>query len=791
MPFPGTTGVMLGQGPTFIGTPLLGGFSEADMPQSNDWQRMSLDMDGTASLSFTSSSNVGVFGNWSISVWMLFDTTTNTSTLMSLDSAANLNDILVTQPTGTNNLRVVITDNGGTTVKDYTYSSVVTTTIWQHYVITFNFSDATVNDQLKLYRYGEEITTGITRTTNLDASGRIFDDTTRNIVVGSLMDGRCHSAALWSSTLSESDVRFIWNHGNGGGFDLTNNYRLYQQSHNLKHWYRCGFDATGIGDDFGNGTAQDLSPTNVDNDNIYRESPDNGTITFNGTDMDFTSASGDVQVSIGNIWTLSCWINTDSVAAGTIFEIKNSASNNDRVVLNITAGGNLRLRAWDSAGTLFKDFEFKLGGTGSGSFNTDEWYHVAATFDGTDTGDPLLVFINGRDETSGATLTVDTTGTMGSATRTVYIALDSGGTDYYAGEIKDISLWSSELTSSEIAAITNGGVYGRNLLLDDGNYASSTFLKHWWRIGQGKITTLKQVGGARISDDIVPGGNGIEMTETNIDSGDVAVQDGELMGTAHEVDVTTQQGLENTSDSTLGIANAWTVAVWAKATNPGGGDQSPLWMKNSTATNNNNAIVMDWDGNNSDRLRPGMKDSSGTDIEDTILPATHDFTPGDDWHLLVLVWDGTTSVRRYAAMLDVTVTGGIFFIADPQTGASATMTDTGRSVHMGRIISNNNTDLNSLLGSSTGKDWFDGLLGHAIIWDTALSENAIREIYSRGFTFTPSTAVGAYASQASVVHWYKPSEDPGNRGKDYVGSLDLSTEVAVVADDQTLQSPKQ
>ena len=89
----------------------------------------------------------------------------------------------------------------------------------------------------------------------------------------------------------------------------------------------------------------------------------------------------------------------------------------------------------------------------TGTRTVDTWYHVASTYDGSNTIGGIKLYLDGTDVTSASTAT----GTSISGTIThsqpLTIGRRSDGLYYWDGEIDDVGLWSSVLNQTNVTAL--------------------------------------------------------------------------------------------------------------------------------------------------------------------------------------------------------------------------------------------------------------------------------------------------------------------------------------------------
>ncbi len=192
--------------------------------------------------------------------------------------------------------------------------------------------------------------------------------------------------------------------------------------------------------------------------------PGSGAIAaeFDGNN-DYVSIPDNATLKPTSALSVTGWVRGDAWGAGSYVNIilRKGEGNPNNWQLSI-ADGNAALYLDDSDG----------GGVRSTTtLNTGQWYHVAATWDGTQ----VKIYVNGLLET-----TQVRSGTISTDTRPVYLGGRSG-TDLFDGRIDDVRLYNRALSPEEIAAMQLPPVTG--------------LLAHW-TFDEGAGTTIADSSGS-------------------------------------------------------------------------------------------------------------------------------------------------------------------------------------------------------------------------------------------------------------------------------------------------------
>ena len=222
-------------------------------------------------------------------------------------------------------------------------------------------------------------------------------------------------------------------------------------------------------------------------------------LNFDGTD-DHLALSSTVTPNAQQ-GTVSFWIKTSYSGPGqnqTVFSQADSSSTTSYLFFGVLTGGEVRIGWADGGSVLIKK--------GSTTVNDNAWHHVACTSDGS----TWKIYIDGSDE--GTLTTVTGSGSDGSW----YGDITSGSLNigrigcqertskdsFVNGNIDEVAVWDSALSSSQITNIYNNGTPG-NLL--------SFSPVAWWRMGDNNNAT-----GTTIVDQ---GSGGNNLTIVNATSG--------------------------------------------------------------------------------------------------------------------------------------------------------------------------------------------------------------------------------------------------------------------------------
>lgn len=208
-----------------------------------------------------------------------------------------------------------------------------------------------------------------------------------------------------------------------------------------------------------------------------------------------------------------------------------------------------------------------------------------------------------------------------------------------------------------------------------------------------------------------------------------------------------------TTDSTLGMADDWSLQITFKLLNDTSGidylmeiadgfsSPNDVQVKCQTATTEFHVNLFD-----SIPSSPAMKNLRWDQLAAT-----------NTWQTWVLTFNGTTGDVLLAYK-----DGSVATVSTTTQDNAGSMTDSSRSIRVGTAWNGSNPTESALFHSIA-------------MWGSVLTPDEIAEIYNSGDigTFDLQADSGDYASSGNLVIWFRLGLDSDDIGKDTVGSLDL------------------
>ena len=225
--------------------------------------------------------NLNIGNTWTMGFWAKPTSNKEHATFFAVGNQDGRNEIQAfttaipaeTQIHGkrTSELRVIIKDTQGATIKHYGWPNWFQTEVWTHTFLEWDGVD------LEAFHNALTTTTGVVL---VDASGNMGDVPVRRVYYGSAIVGRFATFSgilghfgVWDSLLAPEELGTVVS----GGFaaDLTVSSGSYTSQDNLQHYWKPGDDPTNLGRDFTtSGTPLDLTKQrNLTIDDITLDSP--------------------------------------------------------------------------------------------------------------------------------------------------------------------------------------------------------------------------------------------------------------------------------------------------------------------------------------------------------------------------------------------------------------------------------------------------------------------------------------------------------------------------------------
>lgn len=204
-------------------------------------------------------------------------------------------------------------------------------------------------------------------------------------------------------------------------------------------------------------------------------------LDFDGATEVLQNLSG-ISFGVGDDFTYATWVKRRSLTNKFEHVYLDSTGGDDNRIQFSTglAGqpdGSPRFVVFDGVGDRIKDFFWA-----NSDWPINVWTFWVFTWSGTP-GSAMLGYVNGV-LTAENVKNRDFTGNRSDASMRYLHSNDGAGGNAMDRRQLSAAWWNTVLTASEILEMYNSGVGGAfDLRVDQGNYASSAALKHWWRFG--------------------------------------------------------------------------------------------------------------------------------------------------------------------------------------------------------------------------------------------------------------------------------------------------------------------
>lgn len=583
------------------------------MPEESNQSKFdnySLDFNGTDELIDLGTTPI-VTGIFSISMWIKRNSISvgdATQVLIGKDnqSSARVFNIFFKNITGQISFWVSSTGTYSGTYRVDT-STAINDTNW-HNLIFLNKGDGQSNE---IYVDGLEAS----YTAQGEGRSTLFNTTAIKTSIGAdaltgttfNFNGKISSVSIFDYTLSESQIKYLYNNNAGGSTPNPQNPMAIPGNSPIAY-YPLGGSSTG------DTAAASPNTLTVPNSSV----PSATVFDFNGT-LDFIEVPNSSSLQITDNLTLSCWINVNNVT------INNNIL--DKFYDGTADGRSYLLRVQSSRIYLYLA---NASGTGAPSYiststlQNNTWYHITTTF--SSTGEALKqvkIYINGSlDAEHGKT------DLIASNDEEFRIGSSYNTSNRFGGKISNAQIWNSELTASEITTLYNNGTPYV------GTQPQAANLKGWWRLN------IDTSNWKHFSDDTAS--RNYWNFQNQVGSRNSVVS----FGTSDYIDY-----------PYISLSGAFTVSTWVKSSDGKPGETSyGNYLSNSNqwgggSNNDRNWVIT--------RFNRGVRfigySTSASVLWNVQTPQGGDDIPNmfdGEWHHVIAIWDGTTNSNGIKIFVD-------------------------------------------------------------------------------------------------------------------------------------------
>ena len=570
-------------------------------------------------------------------------------------------------------------------------STTLVTGQWYHVAVTVSSAGVA-----KIYLNGSQDGTG-TNTLNAFTSTDFYIGRTPS---GEYFNGSISNVQIFNTVLpatGSNSIETLYNYGSP-----IRTLANIPQSSNLKAWYKL--DASEVY----NSTSTEWSVDNNQNPSSYPSS-----LSFNGTN-DYIDCGNDSSLSISGDLTISAWI---FVTTGSNFQVivaKRGTSTNYQFFTDNSAIPKLRF--YDGAGTV----------SSIGTLSLNTWHHAVVTVNSGVTNG-LTFYIDGVASGTG-------TATIVSNSNNLTIGSLASGNLFFNGKISNVSIWNTNLSSSQVTEIYNNGTPS-NL----SSHSATSNLVSWWKLNNTTTGIEDSKGsnnGTNNGATEYPGfvntlvGDSSGMTQANLVQSDLQTV-APYSKYAIEFDHTDSDYIDLTSDINLG--STFSFSVWLKTDHiNNSGEPQNVYVKNITGGTGFFKF--------NDLFGKGLSNGRLSNYEqggiDGFALSTN---PLNDniWHHCFVTFDGSTLKSYIDGSLNVTIQG----------------------------ITNWTSNILKKIGryDTSAIRYFDGILSNMAVWNSDLTATQAREVYNEGLPSDLNTFSGP-----APVAWWQLGENSSFDGNNWI-----------------------
>jgi hypothetical protein len=449
----------------------------------------------TASFSSGAASNLGIADDWSVSFWAKnTDETDIAFRVFERGEVGGANQLVVTRSTGDSETLRINTENSTSGIlKRFSYNGVWTTGDWRHVVFTW-----TGNDTMLCYVDGVLTEADLKSNDNLgtmDNPGAVQNVGLFCKQLGGTRSwyGSLGHSAIWDVVLDQNDVDEIFSPTAGSpfGLDLLANTGTYDKSANLIQYWKPGFDDTDVMKNYSiDGDAITFLSQTRNANEIHEDTPgnpaqfENFSVALDGSTEYYNTPIAHTTWGLVETFSVSFWAKSVQNTANSFCveweKIGGSPANEDRFAIwynGSDANDFLGVALYDGGGThnIIKNLRWY------NIFDDLQWHHILCTFDGTDTGDPFVMYIDGVLTAPDDSIT-DTTGTRDAVPLQCHYGQNQNNSAPWEGNLGHLGMWDVVLDQNDVDQI-----FADKLAIDlrdaTGTYDKQASIQHYYRPG--------------------------------------------------------------------------------------------------------------------------------------------------------------------------------------------------------------------------------------------------------------------------------------------------------------------
>ena len=328
-----------------------------------------------------------------------------------------------------------------------------------------------------------------------------------------------------------------------------------------------------------------------------------------------------------------------------------------------------------------------------------------------------------------------------------YTNSTSNAFNSFEGKMDDVSLWSKELSSTEVSNLYNSG--------NGSSLTGSSDLEGWWKMGEHSVVPITHSGTATVSVGVTASASG-DLLELHSGTASCQVNlSASASGTVVAPFTNSYSiSLDNANDSIelssdVSVGNSWTYSVWLKPDTFSG---SSLFGYLAAENNDGGA------GGTATRHGLGLV-QSGT-------------TNGGSGMVYYYSQTGTGSDQLSSTALTANVWNHVVVTAD--------VTDNEMKIYLNGSLDNTITKSNiqtvfDSLGRYSNLWYYGGKMDEIAFWDSILSASDILAIYNDGEPINLAANSGNYTSSSDLIAYYRFDENSGTSIADSSSNSNTAT----------------